>query len=184
MELATVEIKLSGAPQNTVVKRDVTPAQMALYAFMHGEDCAEGVQITGVDKERTIAQEMDRLRGIFASEEASKCLNKLFPGIAPQLPVTFSSIGFSNITMVKNDLANQPPQPDNAAAAAIRQRIEDENSRRDAEAAANQTAPVSPGDLQAAQAGQLDDTGGALDFTDQPDFTPPPAPQHQGQGQG
>lgn len=187
MELATIELKLCGNPQNTVIKHNVTPSELSVYAFMHGEDCVDGVTITGKAPERTIGQEMDRLRTVFATEEASKALNKLFPGMAPPLLVTFSSLGYRNFAMPgQNDPMNQIPQPNNDAEAAIQRKIAAADEQRRAEAEATQTSPVYPGDIAAVQS-ELDDTGGVLDMTDQPDFTPPaqgftPPPQgYQGE---
>ena len=172
MELATIELKLSGDVHNTVVKHRVTPSELSVYAYMHGEDCVDGVQITGVDKERTVREEMDRLRGIFKTEEASICLNKIFPGMAPALVVTFAALGYVNNQVLGGgaDPLDLPPQPSSEAAASSQKKIQDQEAARQAAADADAAAPppVSPEELAAIQNEQLDETGGALDLTDSP----------------
>lgn len=175
MELATIELKLSGNPQNTVIKHNVTPSELSIYALQHGEDCVDGVTITGKAPDRTINEEMNRLREIFSTEDSAKALNRLFPGIAPPLIVTFSALGYQNFAGPGQNPADRPPQPNNEAEAAIQQKIAAAEELRRAEAEATQTSPVSPGDIA-----QVSHTGGTLDMTDVPDFTPPNQVQAQG----
>lgn len=155
MQLATLHLKLSGNPNNTIYKRNVTPAQMGLYAFMHGEDCMESLVLTGVDKERTTHEEMTRLQTMFDSEDGMKCLNKLYPGMAPHLPVTFTAIGYtptdtSNVVSA----ADKPPVPDSQAEAAIADRIKSAAAERAPEAAPQQTAPVYSHEIRDLVAGE------------------------------
>lgn len=180
MELATVHLKLSGQTQNTVVKHNVTPAQLSMYAFMHGEDCVQALTVTSVDKKRTIPQEMNRLRMEFTTEHAVKSMAQLFPGMHPQLPASFQSIGYDpELLQPDNAPAYNPPQPSGSAAAKIRDKIKEAEDRRKAEA--NGTNPVSPVSVVTPQdmTDTLDDTGGfeededddddsALDLSDDP----------------
>lgn len=180
MELATIELKLLGNPQNTVIKHNVTPSELSVYAAMHGEDCVEGVQITDIDKTRTVREEMDRLRMIFSTEDSAKMLSKLFPGISPPLVVTFSALGYQNFNqgLGQSDAADRPPQPNNEAEAAIQAKIRDEAAKREADLAANQQPPVHQHEVE-----QLDNNGaseaGTLDLAD--DSLEPPQQQDQGQ---
>lgn len=95
MELATITLRLSGQTQNTVVKQNVSPAQAAIYQYMHGEDCIESLEIISIDKSRTIEDEKNRLSAIFISEHSQKVLSRLFPGHAPKLPATFAQVGIA-----------------------------------------------------------------------------------------
>jgi len=159
MELATVHIKLSGQTQNVVVKKDVTPAQLAVYAFMHGEDCAQSIQVTSIDKNRTSKFEMNRLRMEFTSEHAQKCMNTLYPGAVPQLPVTFQSIGMDPEYLQDE---NAPPihvAPPTGAAATIADKIKKADEQRRAEEAAAKGG-VSALVSDQALTDLLDDTGG------------------------
>jgi hypothetical protein len=157
MEIAKINLKLSGQTQNTVIKHNVTPAQLAVYAFMHGEDCVASLTVTGVDKGRTIFQEMQRLKTEFSSEHALKCLNTLFPGVAPALPVSFQSIGYDPEFLdneQKPSPVNRPPVHNSAAANALAKKIRDAAEER-AATTPTHTVPVHATDLS----GALDDTG-------------------------
>lgn len=159
MELAKVHLKLSGLTQNTVVKNNVTPAQLAIYAYMHGQDCVQSITVTAIDKQRTIHAEMQRLKQEFTAERAQAVIVTLFPGIAPALPVTFQSIGYDPEVLIedKPSSANKPPQHNSAAAAALAEKIRKAAEDRAAEGTApGAAAPVHPIDLS----GALDDTGG------------------------
>lgn len=170
MELATVHLKLSGQTQNTVVKHNVTPAQLSMYAFMHGEDCVQALTVTSVDKKRTIPQEMNRLRMEFTTEHAVKSMAQLFPGMHPQLPVSFQSIGYDpEFLRPDNAPAYNPPQVSGNAAAKIRDKIKEAEDQRKAEA--NGTNPVSPVSVVTPQdmTDTLDDTGGFEEDEDDDD---------------
>lgn len=124
MELAQIELKLDGEMFNTVVKKDVTPAEMAVYAAMHGEDCLADMQITGVNRERTVQEEIDRLDYIFQHENAKKIISDLYPGMSPRIPVTFLSIGYDPNMFIRGPRAQDlPPQHDPAAAAELQEKI-------------------------------------------------------------
>lgn len=124
MELATITLKLSGQTANTVVKKNVTPAQAAIYAMLHGEDCIQALSITGVDKSRSIPTEIDRLRAEFTSVKGIEALDKLFPGRFPQLPSTFSLIGFEPTEFSENVVTSvMSPEAQSEAAARIKEKI-------------------------------------------------------------
>ena len=178
MELATVHVKLSGLSQNIVVKHRVTPAQLAMIAYMHGEDCVQSLNVTSVDKVRTSRQELDRLRLEFTSEHAQKCLATLFPGMHPQLPTSFRAIGYDpEVLRDERAPAYAAPQPQNNSATAIQQKIKAAEENRKSEQ--NGTAPLSPVSVVTPQdmTDILDDTGddededdgdNALDLGDDP----------------
>lgn len=194
MQLAKIQLKLSGNIANTVVKHNVTPPQLAIYATMHGEDCVQSLDITGTDKERTIANEMNRLRGIFKTEESTKILNRIFPGIAPQLPVTFVSIGYDPEIYGSGDFAqkaaDRPPQYNQEAAAELAKRIKLEQAKSTPPGAAVPAVdPVELSDTlghdevdidddaleaELARLSELDDEDDEDDFVDDEDNLPPP----------
>lgn len=132
MELAKIELRLSA--QHTVTKHDVTPPQVAMYAYMHGEDCIQSLLVTGVDKSRQVPAELNRLRTEFTSEYATKCLNTLFPGRFPHLPTTFVAMGFDPAMLAPADAP--PPtvsvQAKNQSEAAIMQKIREAAEARKA----------------------------------------------------
>lgn len=171
MELATINLRLQGQTQNTVIKRDVTPAQLAIYAYMHGEDCVQSLNVTSIDDKRTTYEEMNRLRGIFVSDHSSKTLNTIFPGIHPQLPTTFRAIGFDPEMLHDHNLTPAPAaQPkserkapvvsQSAIGAAVIEKIRQGASERSLEQ--GNVPPVRPQEL----AGALDNTGGDFDEDD------------------
>lgn len=162
MELAKVVLMLGGQSSNTVIKENVTPAQMAMYAYMHGEACAQSLTITGVDKKRSVQEEIQRLRMEFTSEHSAQTLAKLFPGMHPQLPVTFRSIGFDPDVLSDHTApVFQAPRPKNEAEQSIMQKIQNAEAERTVNNLPSYIAPVSPQDLTDV----LDDTG-SMDVDD------------------
>lgn len=185
MELATVNIKLSGQTQNVVQKHNVTPAQLALYAFMHGEDCVQSLTVTSIKKNVNPRDELNRLRVEFTSEHSQKCLNTLYPGAYPQLPVTFRSIGYDPEYLAEEGAPVIVAPLPTGAAASIKEKIKAADELRRAEAGQPGTvAPVSTQDMTDA----LDDTGAeddddGFEMSDDPldaelnrMNTPPPPP--------
>lgn len=94
MELAQVNFKLGGNVNNTVILRDVTPAELAIMAYMHGEDCVQSLTLTGHAKDRPNREELLRLQNKFKTPHGAEVLAKVFPGMNPQFPATFRSIGY------------------------------------------------------------------------------------------
>lgn len=93
MEIATVHLKLSGDPQNTIFKHNVTPAELAVYAHMHGDDCVQSISdLRNVELDRDDV--MEKLHEVFRTDNAVASLKSLFPGFSAELPKTFRSIGF------------------------------------------------------------------------------------------
>lgn len=158
MELATITLKLSAQTANTVVKTNVTPAQLSIYAYMHGEDCVQDLKVTSIDMDRQVPKEMDRLRAEFTSDHAQKCLNTLFPGRFPHLPTTFKSIGFDPAELGDGSAPPQTITPfaKNQSEASIMERIREGSPEVKAQAAATKNVPdVTNQD----RADALDDTG-------------------------
>lgn len=165
MELATITLKLSGQTANTVVKQNVTPAQAAIYAMLHGEDCIQALKITGTDKGRTIPIEIDRLRAEFVSVKGKEALDKLFPGRFPQLPSTFALIGFEPTEFAENIVTPVMTQEaQNEAAARIKEKIR-QGLPEAAPTVVPNVEPVSDQD----RVGLLDNTGAQdVELSDDP----------------
>ena len=104
MELATIELKLECDPNHIVVKQKVTPAELVIYTAIHGEGCINNLTVTGADKESSVYDVMEKLRGLFQSKETNAMINQFFPGLAPSLPITFKSIGYDP-AMFSRDIA-------------------------------------------------------------------------------
>lgn len=166
MELATLVLKLSGQTANTVVKHNVTPAQLACYAYMHGEDCVQSLTLTGIDKSRQPAAELNRLEAEFSSDRSHKAFKTLFPGRFPDLPVSFRKIGFDPEGMVDNTVAMtvRAPDPKGNTDKEIMEKIRQRAKEREAEEKDGiaTVRPVTSND----RADLLDDTGGPEDDDD------------------
>lgn len=172
MELATVHLKLSGDPQNTIFLEKVTPARLAVLAFMHGEDCVQSLKVTKVAKDMDDADVMAEINEIFRTENAQKAVKTLFPGLGAAVPRTFKSIGYhadqlvEEPNVVRHDphTAGAAAAKSAAAAAAIQRRIKAANADRangemPALASAAAAVPVTQDELE----DQFDNTGGDLD---------------------
>ncbi len=175
MELATITLRLSGQTQNTVVKHEVSPPELAIYAWMHGEDCIESLEVTGIDKTRTISQEMNRLQEIFKTKYALKALGTLFPGHAPRLPATFSQVGYAETNERGRKAGEQPiwqEEPTTRTAAGNGGHVLDSIRQAAAlrQAEAGESAPVHAHELadQFDNSGDTDGDEGDDDFNDDP----------------
>lgn len=90
MQLANCRVRLGGDMTNEVLKQSVTPAEVAVLRLIHGDDSVLKVEPFKQDK-RPHAQEFERL----LAEYGQKVVEAAFPGVAPQLPVSFKDIGIN-----------------------------------------------------------------------------------------
>lgn len=67
MEICEVEVRLSGSLLNTVIKRDVTPAEVMILRAMHGSDSIINPKVTGKEN-RNHKEEWERLRDIYGRD--------------------------------------------------------------------------------------------------------------------
>jgi hypothetical protein len=90
MQLARIQIRVGGS-SNTIVNRSaVTPAEMMLLAFIHGEGAFASAVYQG-EEDRSSIDEIERLRARYGrNKNGVDGLMQLFPGHAPQLPESFS----------------------------------------------------------------------------------------------
>ena len=96
MQIATIEVRLAGSRENTVVKCNVTPPEIVILRAMHGDDSVQNIQPTSSDR-RSHQEEHKRLLKIYGSAKDTKevpWIEKLYPGHNPLFPVNLSDIGF------------------------------------------------------------------------------------------
>ena len=95
MEVANCMVALSGSMLSIVPKRDVTPAEALVLLAIHGEGSVKRLERTTNDK-RSHREEVDRLKSIYRDD----VIASMFPGLNPQLPVTFKDAGLE----IENDI--------------------------------------------------------------------------------
>lgn len=90
MQLARIQLRVGGS-SNTIVNRSaVTPAEMMLLSFIHGEGAFAAAEFEA-EVARSSVEEIERLRIRYGrNKQGVDGLMQLFPGHAPQLPVNFS----------------------------------------------------------------------------------------------
>lgn len=95
MQLATVTLAIAGDRGTTVTKYDVTPSEVAVLRFLHGDDAVTDIELTGETK-RKHAEERDRLAELYGRQIGERrvavAVNALFPGAAARLFDTFSEL--------------------------------------------------------------------------------------------
>lgn len=96
MQTANVLLGLEGRRDHTVPKYGVTPAEIAVLRFLHGEDAVYEVDIRPETVMRTHRQEIERLRTAYSRRDGerqiSPAVDALFPGIAAKVPQTFAEL--------------------------------------------------------------------------------------------
>ena len=106
MQIATVEVRLSGSREKTVHKENVTAPEIVILKTLHGADSVKVIKLAGMDR-RSHSEEAKRLRSIYGSAKDEKdvvVMDKLFPGHSPTFPVTLADIGLE-ITGSESDEA-------------------------------------------------------------------------------
>jgi len=182
MELATIELRLDGDMNNTVFKKNVTPAQLSVYAMMHGEDCIASLKVTENDTERTSRDELNRLNTVFQTEHAQAMKHQLYPTLMMQVPTTFKAIGYDPEVLVADlPVARVAPADYNQSEATIAKKIKEQSEVR-ADAGAAAPVDVTEVNDQFDNTGSIDtppDSGLDIDSlvnTMGGGNTPPPAP--------
>lgn len=89
MQTAKCTVRLGGDVAQTIPNKEITCAEYLVLKSIHGEDAIVDLSsATGNDRRRHV-DEMDRLRMLYGSQ----VIDGLFPGLAPELPRDFKSIG-------------------------------------------------------------------------------------------
>lgn len=99
MEVCSCEVRLGGNRNNTVVKPQVTPAEILCLKAIHGDDAVVNVDSSGHDDKRPHATEFMRLMERYGQ----KVVKALFPGAAPRLPVSLSDIEGQAVERLTDD---------------------------------------------------------------------------------
>lgn len=94
MHLYKAEILLAGELTNTVIKPDLTAAEILILQTIHGSDAVRGIVKQGT-KQVEYQKEYDRLLRTYGR----KYLLKVFPGVRPILPEKLADVGI----MVQED---------------------------------------------------------------------------------
>jgi hypothetical protein len=96
METATIMLAVAGDRGNTVMKTGVTPSEVAVLRYLHGEDAVDDIEVTGEVK-RSYNEERERLAESYGRQigerKVAVAVNALFPGAAARLFDTFSELG-------------------------------------------------------------------------------------------
>ena len=96
MQTANVLLALAGKRGETVPKYGVTPAEVAVLRFLHGEDAVYDVDVRDDEVQRTNRQEIERLRQTYSYRNGDKvvspAISALFPGVGAQVPQKFADL--------------------------------------------------------------------------------------------
>lgn len=88
MQQANCHVRLAGDVGNEVFKSCITPAELLILQAIHGGGSVLKIEPRGMDK-RSHADEIERLKTEYGDDN----FKKVFPGFAPQLPVSFRDVG-------------------------------------------------------------------------------------------
>ena len=138
MELATCEVRLNGDLQNTVIKDNITPAELLILRAIHGAESVVRIIIKAMNR-RQYSTEVERLSKIYdRPAEETYIVQKVFPGNAAALPGTFKEIGVSD--------SEEDPEIDVAELAAAEEVTELKPARKSRKTALPEVLDVSPYD--------------------------------------
>lgn len=88
MEIYKAEICIGGLLTNTVVKDDLTAAEIIILRRVHGDDAVKAIKPVG-SKNREYQKEYDRL----VQRYGRRKVEDAFPGARPVLPQSLKDIG-------------------------------------------------------------------------------------------
>jgi hypothetical protein len=95
MEIANILLSLGGDNGNQVPKYGVSPSEVAILRFIHGDDAVAEIEITG-DQEISHRNERSRLLEAYGKrvDDRVSCeaVEMLFPGIAAPMFDTFDQL--------------------------------------------------------------------------------------------
>lgn len=93
MELAKCEIRLAGSLVNTVVRNDITPAEMLILRELHGDECIANIEF---QEKKSVSHEdlITKLQTFYNTENGRRAFERVFPGSQYTLPQTFREIGY------------------------------------------------------------------------------------------
>lgn len=89
MDYLTCEVRLGGNVQNTVIRNNVTPAEVEVLKAAHGADAIVNIVLThSDDTEISPASAREAL-----ATKYGRVVHELYPGARPTLPSTAQEIG-------------------------------------------------------------------------------------------
>lgn len=95
METANILVAIAGDQGTTVMKYDVTPSEVAVLRYLHGDEAVSDIEVVGT-VERKHAEERERLAEIYGRQIGERrvavAVNALFPGAASRLFEAFSEL--------------------------------------------------------------------------------------------
>lgn len=95
MQIGTCIVRLGGDLNNSVFKRNVTPAEILVLQAIHGQESITRVRGTGANKVPHV-EELNRLVLIYGGAKNNKeesIVAKMWPTFGARLPVNFKDIG-------------------------------------------------------------------------------------------
>lgn len=94
MQTANVLVALGGDNRNTVPKNNVTPAEAAVLAAIHGEGAVHEIEVADeVDLDAAELREYLMKTYPAKDEDARLIVENVFPGRRPDFPETFADLG-------------------------------------------------------------------------------------------
>jgi hypothetical protein len=120
MQTANITLLLGGDAGNTVQKFGITPSEIAVLRFIHGEDAVVDVSPVG-DVKRSSREERQRLAEIYGRSQpngqfSAPAIDSMFPGIAARMFETLDELGldesfFKAETRVSTKSEDAPAKP-------------------------------------------------------------------------
>ena len=92
MQKVSCFLRLGGDMQNTVPKRDISVAEVAILQHLHGNDAVTEIQRVSNKTGESHAVEIERLRRVYGE----KAFAEVFPGRVTTLPVNLKDIGIES----------------------------------------------------------------------------------------
>jgi hypothetical protein len=123
LQKANCIVRLGGDLSNAVPKLGVTPAEILILRFIHGDDAVVDVRPTEFDKKVRMEQEVDRLARRYDAgsnfvstpgedRDRKSIIETLFPGAIKRLPLTLEEIGIDSGKAPRAGKAKAAPTPE------------------------------------------------------------------------
>lgn len=114
MQLCDCEVRIADSAGHTVIKNNVTPAEIIILKAIHGASAVVNIQPTKMDK-RPHGEEWERLTKAYGRAPDGlmdagngDLLEKLFPGAQKNLPVSLKDIGLGHLIGGRRSEPEQP----------------------------------------------------------------------------
>ncbi len=115
MQTANILLAISGNRGHTVPKYNVTPAEVAVLRFLHGDDAVYDVEVLKETARRTARQEVERLRQLYSRRDGadleSPAVKALYPGFDARVEMTFADLELHE-TLYKAERYRLVPEDD------------------------------------------------------------------------